>query len=206
MIQLLPALKSTVHELIETFDQIPADRISILQQLIDYVFEGRSLNKVVRLNFICTQNSRRSHMSQIWAQTAAAYYGLHNVQCFSGGNEATRFNPNAVDAMKRSGFEIEIVRAGDNPLYEIRYSSEIKGFTVFSKRFDDESNPSKDFAAVMVCSAEDCPYVRNASARIPVKFEDPSEADGTSRQAEVYFERARQIGREMFWVFSRIAR
>ena len=30
----------------------------------------------VRVLFICTHNSRRSHNSQIWAQVAAYYYGF----------------------------------------------------------------------------------------------------------------------------------
>jgi arsenate reductase len=35
----------------------------------------------IRLNFICTHNSRRSHLSQVWAQTASSI--LISVVCFA---------------------------------------------------------------------------------------------------------------------------
>ena len=42
-------------------------------------FTASPENQAIRLNFICTHNSRRSHLSQIWAQTMAAYYNIKNV-------------------------------------------------------------------------------------------------------------------------------
>ena len=70
---------------------IPEERKALLQPLIDYIKTKNEVNEPIRLNFICTHNSRRSHLSQIWAQTMADYYGIKNVTCYSGGTEAISY-------------------------------------------------------------------------------------------------------------------
>jgi arsenate reductase len=47
------------------------ERKALLQPLVDYIQNKVNLQEQIRLNFICTHNSRRSHLSQIWAQTMA---------------------------------------------------------------------------------------------------------------------------------------
>jgi arsenate reductase len=61
------------------FGNIPPERKTILQPLIDFIQEKVDKSKK-RLNFICTHNSR-SHLSQVWAQTAAAHF--HVKRCFA---------------------------------------------------------------------------------------------------------------------------
>ena len=58
---------------------IAEDRKMTLQPLIDFIQEKVNSNTEIRLNFICTHNSRRSHLSQICAQTMAAKFGISNV-------------------------------------------------------------------------------------------------------------------------------
>jgi hypothetical protein len=82
-----PTLQQTINSLM--FTSICEERKLILQTLINYVQAKLEKNESVNLNFICTHNSRRSHLSQIWAQTAAAYYNIPKVFCFSGGTEET---------------------------------------------------------------------------------------------------------------------
>jgi arsenate reductase len=64
-------------------ENISAERKEILQTLVDYIHSKRETNQTIRLNFICTHNSRRSHLSQIWAQTMAYQDGIKNVYCFN---------------------------------------------------------------------------------------------------------------------------
>ena len=60
-----------------------SERQSSLKPLIDYI-DGKLINKrQVNLNFICTHNSRRSHLAQVWAQTIAHYFNFNNVFCYS---------------------------------------------------------------------------------------------------------------------------
>ena len=205
-VTLLPALQSTVEQLTNEFNDIPLERKAILRELTQFVQMKVNSKLPVYLNFICTHNSRRSHLSQIWAQAAAYYYNVPEVFCFSGGTEATAFNPRAVRAMQQAGFTIVIADDGTNPVYDVKYTSELPGIKAFSKKYDDPFNHNKDFAAVMTCSHadENCPVVLGAIARIPLRYEDPKNFDDTPQEAAKYTERVRQIGREILYAFSQV--
>jgi arsenate reductase (thioredoxin) len=203
---LFSALNKTVGQFEQEFDQIPAERKKILAQLTGFVQHRLDAQLPVYLNFICTHNSRRSHLSQLWAQAAAHYFGVDDVYCFSGGTEATAFNPRAVKAMKDAGFLIEEKNGGDNPRYEVRFAENAKTLLAFSKKFDDLSNQNTDFAAVMTCSHADdnCPVIAGASARIALTYDDPKNFDGTPLESAKYAERVHEIGREIMFAFSQV--
>lgn len=205
-VTLLSSLTPTVEKLINEFDSIPVERKELLQQLTHFVEKKVKANQPVYLNFICTHNSRRSHLSQIWAQAAAYFYNVPNVFCYSGGTEATAFNPRAVKAMQEAGFSIAMTKAGENPLYEVRFAEGAESVIAFSKKYDDPFNHNKDFAAVMTCSHadENCPLVLGASGRIALTYNDPKEFDGTPLEAAKYSERVHEIGREILFAFSQI--
>ena len=187
-------------------DSLPDGRKEILEPLIDYIRAKVRDNGEIRLNFICTHNSRRSHLAQIWAQTAAASYGIHNVFCYSGGTEATSLYPMIAQTLTDTGFAIQMLADGNNPVYAIKYSPEQHPVIGFSKAYYDDFNPESGFAAIMTCSQADggCPFVSGAEKRIPIMYEDPKAFDNTPQQAEKYRERSRQIAAEMFYVFSKV--
>jgi arsenate reductase len=187
-------------------ESIPLQRKQTLQVLIDYISEKSKKGDEVSINFICTHNSRRSHLSQVWAQTLAHYFKVTNVFCYSGGTEATALFPMAAETLKSTGFEITKLSEGNNPVYSIKYSENQHPVIGFSKKMDDHFNPKSGFAAVMTCSQADvgCPIVPGAEKRIPITFEDPKAFDHTPLQAEKYAERSKQIATEMFYVFSKI--
>ena len=193
-------LQSYIEIIQNELDLIPVDRKGLLQQFADYISTKKKLNAAIQLNFICTHNSRRSHISQIWAATAAAFFDLNSITTFSGGTEATAFNPRAVAALKRVGFKIENP-GGENPHYSVTFSDDQPALECFSKTFDDPFNPKKDFAAIMTCSHadENCPFIPGASFRLALNYEDPKIADDTPQETERYDERVRQIGRELFY-------
>ncbi|MEQ8880246.1 MAG: protein-tyrosine-phosphatase [Cyclobacteriaceae bacterium] len=199
---MIPTLSTTIDQVIS--QDIPDERKQVLDPLIAYIQEKLDQQADVNLNFICTHNSRRSQFSQIWAQTAADYYGIP-VKSFSGGVEVTAFNERAVASIKRSGFKV--TSEGDtNPVYTVFHSDNNEGISLFSKLFDDPVNQSDHFAAVMTCSHadENCPFIPGAEKRIPVLYEDPKAFDGTPEEASKYDERSIQIAAEMFYVFSMI--
>ena len=200
------ALENRIQEFEAQFPEISNERKIILNQLTRFIQAKKELNASIDLNFICTHNSRRSHIAQFWAQAAAAYYGIKNVHCFSGGTEATAFNPRAVKAMQDAGFSITKTKEGENPVYEVRYADGEKPVIAFSKTYDDPFNLTKDFAAIMTCSQadENCPLVLGASERIALTYNDPKEFDGTPQETEKYAERVHQIGTEIFYAFSRV--
>jgi arsenate reductase len=202
----LPNVQKTIDKLTGEFGLIPDERKSIISHLVNFVKSKSEVQQKILLNFICTHNSRRSHISQIWAQTAAHYYGIDNVATFSGGTEATAFNPRAVKAMQEVGFDIQVFKDGANPVYRVKFSNEAPALTVFSKKYDDDFNPKKDFAAIMTCSHadENCPLVLGAAARIALTYNDPKDFDGTPQEAEKYLERVHEIGREILYAFSQV--
>lgn len=200
------SVNRTIQDLEKQFDLIPEDRKKDLNELAMYIERKVHSGEKVDLTFICTHNSRRSHISQIWAQTSAAYYGIPNVQCYSGGTEATAFNPRAVKAMKTAGFHITQKSNDSNPVYAVSYSDAALPVMAYSKKYDDLDNPQQNFGAIMTCSHADanCPIVRGAEKRFSIPYEDPKAFDGTSREEEMYNERVQQIGREMLYAFSMI--
>ncbi len=183
---------------------IAAQRKEILQVLIDYIQLKLNAGDAVCLNFICTHNSRRSQFSQIWAQTAADYFGIP-VVCYSGGVEVTEFNHRAVDSIQRSGFQVK-KNGSKNPVYEVVHSEGSEPILAFSKLFDDPVNQAKSFAAVMTCAHADetCPFIPGTEQRIPVRYEDPKKYDDSPEEAMRYDERSMQIASEMFYVFSQV--
>ena len=187
-------------------DTIYNERKLTLQPLIDYIQTKVTENKNANLNFICTHNSRRSHLSQVWAQAAAHFFNIKNVYCYSGGTEATALFPMAAKTLEQAGFKIEVLSEGKNPVYAIKYAENEHPIVGFSKTFDHPFNPKSEFAAIMTCSDADanCPFIPGAENRIPVKYDDPKAFDNTPQQAKKYEERSNQIAAEMFYVFSKI--
>jgi len=187
-------------------EDITAERKETLQPLVDFIQSKVSNQQEIRLNLICTHNSRRSHLSQVWAQTASAYFNVKNVFCYSGGTEATAMFPMIAKTLENQGFKIKTISEGSNPIYTIKYSENEHPIIGFSKTYDDNFNPESQFAAIMTCSQADggCPFIAGAEKRIPITFEDPKAFDNTPQQAEKYEERSLQIATEMFYVFSLI--
>lgn len=193
-----PQIKSYLDQVSSV--PINDERKIILNEIVEYIKSA----KEPKLNFICTHNSRRSHLSQIWGKTLAHHFGI-NIQTYSGGTEATAFHPNAVAAIERAGFKVQKGK-GENPSYKVFFSDAAAPMICYSKIFDDTVNPKSDFAAIMTCSEADaeCPIVFGADARIKLFYEDPKVSDGSGDEERIYDERSSQIAAEMHYVFSKI--
>jgi arsenate reductase len=198
-----PAIISMIVEAEKNFVTIPADRKEALKKLSTYISSKQKAGTAIHLTFICTHNSRRSHIAQILAQTAAAYYQIPMVNCYSGGTEITAFNSNAVKALSDIGFNIISDEAPTNPVYKVYDGATSAGLIIYSKKYNDAPNPAQSFAAIMTCSQADesCPFVPGAEARFKLTYEDPKLGDGTPQQAAIYKERCLQIATEMIYTF-----
>lgn len=196
-----------IKSLIDSLDtgSISEQRKQNLKPLIDFIQSKVINNQGIALNFICTHNSRRSHLSQVWAQTMATYFEISNVSCYSGGTEATALFPMVAKTLTNSGFQIKTISHEENPIYSIKYSENKHPVIGFSKTFDNEFNPQSGFAAILTCSQADegCPFISGAEQRIPITFEDPKAFDDTPQQEEKYMERNLQIATELKYVFSK---
>lgn len=208
MIRTQSTLFSKIEKIIKELNPqtITDERKAILQPLTDFIQSKASNGQEIRINFICTHNSRRSHLSQVWAQTMANYFNIKNVFCYSGGTEATALFPMVAETLQNSGFKVKTISEGNNPIYSIKYADNEHPIIGFSKKLDDDFNPKSEFAAIMTCDSanEACPFVPGTEKRIPITFEDPKAFDNTPQQAEKYNERSLQIATELFYVFSQI--
>jgi arsenate reductase (thioredoxin) len=199
-------IKKFADTLPQEFQNISEERRLLLEKLSQYIASRHKENKSVNLVYICTHNSRRSHFGQIWAKIAAEYYTIQNISTYSGGTEATAFNPNAINALKRIGFKIESDAESNNPHYQVFYDDQAKPIECFSKVYDDPENPKNNFVAIMTCSdaEENCPFIPGVELRIGTTYDDPKTFDNTELQNVKYDERCRQIALETFYVFSKI--
>lgn len=193
---------------IEIVKEIPVSnkRKDVLNPLVEYIQSKKNADEEIRLNFICTHNSRRSHLSQIWAQTMAFHFQIKNVFCYSGGTEATAMFPKVGETLSNQGFQIQKVSETENPVYIIKFDDNQHPIICFSKTYFDDFNPKSKFGAIMTCSNADegCPMVFGAEARFPIKYDDPKAFDGTEKMNEKYTERSLQIASEMYFVFSQL--
>jgi arsenate reductase len=185
---------------------VSPERQEILQPMIDFIQSKVSQGKTIRLNFICTHNSRRSHLSQIWAQTMAFHFGVKDVFCYSGGTEATAMFPKVAETLTNQGFTILKLSQDSNPVYAVKYNQNEPAVICFSKKFDDDFNPINEFAAIMTCSSADegCPFIVGAEKRLPIRYDDPKAFDETDFMNAKYAERSLEIASEMYFVFSKI--
>ncbi|MDC1107045.1 protein-tyrosine-phosphatase [Prolixibacteraceae bacterium] len=195
-------------EIISNLDinTIAPERKEILQPVIDYIQNKVNEGVVPVLNYVCTHNSRRSQLSQVWGYASAVYYGLDMVS-YSGGVEVTAFNERAVREVQNCGFEVKVKNQnGDNPIYSVFLDEAVTPLEMFSKIFDDKANSVRPFAAVMTCdhADENCPFIPDAETRLAVRYEDPKAFDDTDKEAEMYHARSMQIAQEMKYVFASI--
>lgn len=188
---------------------IDEDRIFGFEPLAEWIAEREAKGLPADLIFVCTHNSRRSQMGQAWARAAAMHLGLKHVRTWSGGTEATAFNPRAVKALSTHGFAIQPtgeVVGESNPVYALGYG-EGTSDRAFSKKFEHAFNPQQGFAAVMVCASADasCPFVEGADLRVSVPYLDPKASDGTPEEASTYLAKSEEIGWEMSWLMAQAA-
>lgn len=197
-------LLNTVQSL--QWENIGLHRKEILEPLISFIQQKVNEGKEINLNFICTHNSRRSHLAQVWAQAASAFFTIPQVHCYSGGTETTALFPKIAETLSEQGFTVFSIAETENPVYAIKYNENSLPVIGFSKKYNSPFNPVSGFAAIMTCSQADggCPFIPGAEKRIPITFEDPKISDNTPEQRAVYAERSLQIAEEMFYVFSKI--
>lgn len=198
-------LLHSVETLLGRAHTITEERRQTLQVLADRIATAHRAVGAVQVLFICTHNSRRSMMAQLWAAAGAHYFGLRWLHAESGGTEVTALHPNTAAAARRFGFEI--TPEGDGHAYLCNTSPSAQSLRLWSKLFSQAIEPDKMPVAVMTCSEADggCPFVAGASARISLPYADPKSADGTDDSHAAYDSAMEIIGKEILFTLSRVA-
>ncbi|MCI2228201.1 hypothetical protein MC378_03410 [Polaribacter sp. MSW13] len=189
--------KVTIHE----------DRKNLLLGIAEGVAKEYAKNKTVHLNFICTHNSRRSQLGQVWSFFAANFFGL-NIKAYSGGTEITSFHRNTIKTLQKVGFTFQLVDfSHQNPKYLISFNGTNKSILGYSKRFDCLENP-ESYIAITTCNDADknCPFVPKATYRFHLPYVDPKDSDSTNLQETIYLKINKKVAAEMFFIFSEISK
>ena len=191
-------LSQTIKDLQKLSRQVPqnisSERLSTLNRLAHWIAHQPAASPA-NVMIICTHNSRRSHLGQIWLQAAAWHFNLKHVRTWSGGTEGTAFYPSAVNALRNQGVDIIASDHSANPIYRVQLQTDHSPFETMSTRYSHPMNPQHGFAAVMVCEEanEACPVVEGAAARFGLPYIDPKASDGTPEENRVYQQRSLEI-------------
>lgn len=198
----------SVNSSLDTFlktistNQISQDRKEHLKNLASAFSEKIQGKEILNLNFICTHNSRRSQIAEIVFRLCAHHFQLDGFQVFSSGTEETALNERVTVALRKHGFQVELVEERENPIYAIFFSDQREEEpAMFSKTFEDESIDTP-FSAIMVCgdAEENCPFISTADDRYSLKYLDPKYADETPDEGKVYAEKVVEIGTEIYFL------
>jgi arsenate reductase len=198
-------LQQAIAKLELEFDSIPESRKQELKEIALTIKNSLTLFGRADLTVICTHNSRRSQLGQLWLKVAALHYGITNIYTFSGGTEATAFNIRMVNALHDFGFKVKNLDETLNPKYHIKLADNDDTMDVlYSKVYNESYNPQQNFIALLVCNSADkgCPIVAGAFKRISLPYLDPKDFDDTNLEKEKYLEKVNEIGREMLFIFN----
>ncbi|MDM1045440.1 protein-tyrosine-phosphatase [Myroides sp. 1354] len=200
-----PVLQQTITSLLYQ-TTLSEERKEVLIPLVDSLIDQLNTKGSANIVFICTHNSRRSHLAQVWAQVAAHYYGCVTVDCYSGGTEETALAPQVALILQKQGMDVSLLAVNDNPIYSLKYDSRSAPLIGFSKKYNHVFNPASEFIAVMTCSQADgdCPFISGASHRVAIAYTDPKIFDGQPEEERAYREASLSIAQEMFYVFSQV--
>lgn len=202
-------LNNSIINLIKEFDLITETRKQELENLALVIDESLTQFGKAEITVICTHNSRRSQLGQLWIKVAAIHYGIKNIYTFSGGTEATSFNFRMVNAVKEYGFKVKQLDENTNPKYQIPLDETDESMDIlYSKVYSENYNPQTNYIAIMVCSQADegCPFIAGAYKRISLPYLDPKEFDDTELESIKYLEKVKEIGREMLYTVSKITK
>ncbi len=108
---------------------------------------------------------------------------------------------------QESGIRTVRLSESQNPVMALRFSENETPILAFSKKYEHPFNPQSGYGAIMTCGSaeENCPYIAEASFRIPITYTDPKHSDDSSTAKEVYRNCCSEIASEMFYLMKTIA-
>lgn len=195
---------SSLISVLETIEIEPNRRQEldlIAKQLLTILNKDGHLN----MNFVCTHNSRRSQLAQVWSYILAEELELP-IKSYSSGTEVTACNERTIGALERNGLQFNLIENGSNPFYEMKYGN-ANAIRLFSKTVNDHSVLPSNFIAMMTCDHADanCPFIPEAIARIPFRFTDPKSFDDTDQEENAYNAKSLEIGSQLQYIYKQLA-
>jgi len=200
-------MKDLIRKLHANTEKISAERKFDLDLLVQAMYELHKNCGEISVNVICTHNSRRSQVAQLWFIMAAHHFDVPCLKAYSGGTEVTAFNDRMVKALQSHEIDLSEISGGTNPVYALHIAgAEKSAHQFFSKTYDDPVNPAKEYIALIVCDSADekCPIVVGASHRLFIPYVDPKQADDTDQESHVYRAKVEEIGIEILYTIEQL--
>lgn len=202
------ALQHLLRQQLTEIPKIPQERRSLLMQMGQHLAEELSTQGSCDLVFICTHNSRRSILAQVWAQVWTEYYALPSVHTFSGGTTVTAPAQPVLDCLQNQGMDVFRLGEEQEAFYALKSGPDAMPQLLFSKEYAHPFNPQNRFIAVMTCAHAEahCPFIPQAAQRLSLPYDDPKAYDGHAEEAARYQETSLLIARELGLVFQQVAK
>ena len=155
---------------------------------------NENLNKTRSIVFLCTHNSRRSQICEVWGKVFAEIY-RKKININSAGAFKTVVHSQVYESIVKCGLIV-------NNKKEIFFDK--KKFKLNSKTTD--SITMKNFIAVMTCSdtEKSCPHDSRSVRNIKMFFNDPRIYDETDKMSREYLKTTTYIAEELNYIFKNI--
>ena len=182
---------SSLDKYIDNLDEVilrdyQKSRVKKISQELSGVIN--SCNKIV---FMCTLNSRRSQLCEVWANILSNRLNL-KLSFFSAGTEKTEVYKEVIETLCRVGVDI-------NKEGKLNLTSNT--INIYSKTLDEIKEDK--FIGIMNCSDAEkhCPLDPRSKKNIKLFYDDPKKYDGTTKESDEYDRTCRLIASELNAIF-----
>ena len=182
---------SSLDKYIDNLDEVilrdyQKSRVKKISQELSGVIN--SCNKIV---FMCTHNSRRSQLSEVWANILSNRLNL-KLSFFSAGTEKTKVYKEVIETLCRVGVDI-------NKEGKLNLTSNT--INIYSKTLDEIKEDK--FIGIMNCSDAEkhCPLDPRSKKNIKLFYDDPKKYDRTTKESDEYDRTCRLIASELNAIF-----
>ena len=191
-------IKEYILELKE--NSISKKRLKNLEKIINEINRYTIDKNYPKIIFICTHNSRRSQLAEIWAHTFNFVFEK-NIKVFSAGTVKDKFSSRLVSVLKEIGFKVK--KKSNKFIFNF---SENHNSIPMNSKLIDEIYLKDNFITIMTCSNADknCPVIPNALSRILLSYEDPKKFDFTNQETKKYKETSHKIALEFYYIFKNL--
>ena len=153
----------------------------------------KSLSTTKNIVFLCTHNSRRSQLCQVWGSILSKIYNI-NLRFYSAGTEKTEVHKTVFYCFSNLGVEVK-----EN---KIIYGD--LSLSLSSKVLEDIH--SDNFISIMTCSdaEKSCPSDSRSIKNINMIYQDPKIYDDTLEEKEKYLETSKLIAEELNYILKKL--
>lgn len=204
--KLYPIVQEYVRDFRKEIKKIPEERRYRLNEIVYYLEEQSKNHRPWQLVFIGSDQSVITQWLQVWATTAAYYFGTHGLEVYSAGLKTRKIATKTITTLEDAGFIIYKTNVSKTEVYRVKYSYNLKPEVVFSKKVGHRLLPTSDFMAIVTDKNADMNLedIRGTYNRLYLSYENPEAYEGTNQEDAQFENTCHQVAVEMFYVFAQL--